>query len=466
MVSKKTVFLPETARIVYECALYLNVNGNSWKALTVAEFANHIYYFGDNVVSEEKLKALFPHMIPLPESVQRYVQYSCREPLPVSEPENLEYIGDISQKRKRLEEMRLEGNNLFKKNCFKESIEVYSSAIDMSKGTNLFDARFLSNRASAYLNLKQYDNALKDAEGYIVQCPECWRGYARKALALDGMNKKRYSKCAAALAFYRDRSVFCEFPPFKKAFLGLEKCISFCSNLSSLSALLPIVSSFGGFSMDDNIIVLEPGEYRLSADDFDRRRITRCVEGNRNVERLWVGDCILVGVEKNVLKVKSGVTLSFLRNFGMWSQCCMAVNISFLFDLGSWHANSNSIVDISNCSFTSNVHRLYSPFISEGTPNVENCCFKNCKGTGLNVVGNARIENAVFSGNENIGLQVCPHCKIQILVLRKKLLVLSKKLLKTSKLLLVRIVSKIFLVRILVKNFCLGKNSCQEFLSW
>ena len=56
------------------------------------------------------------------------------------------------------------------------------------------------------------------------------------------------------------------------------------------------------------------------------------------------------------------------------------------------------------------------------------------------------------------------HCKIQILVLRKKLLVLSKKLLKTSKLLLVRIVSKIFLVRILVKNFCLGKNSCQEFL--
>ena len=50
-------------------------------------------------------------------------------------------------------------------------------------------------------------------------------------------------------------------------------------------------------------------------------------------------------------------------------------------------------------------------------------------------------------------------------------------MLKTSKLLLVRIViSKIFLVRILVfvrilvlvtilvKNFCLGKNSCQEFL--
>ena len=400
VVSKKTVFLPETARIVYECALYLNVNGNSWKALTVAEFANHIYYFGDNVVSEEKLKALFPHMIPLPESVQRYVQYSCREPLPVSEPENLEDIGDISQKRKRLEEMRLEGNNLFKKNCFKESIEVYSSAIDMSKGTNLFDARFLSNRASAYLNLKQYDNALKDAEGYIVQCPECWRGYARKALALDGMNKKRYSKCAAALAFYRDRSVFCEFPPFKKAFLGLEKCISFCNNLSLLLALLPIVSN------DDNIIVLEPGEYRLSADDFDRHKITMTAERNRNIERLRVGNCILVGAENSM--VKSGVTLSFLRNFGLLSQSCMAVNISFVFDMGNWHADRNSIVDISNCSFTSNLEGFHSPFLSGGTLNVENCCFKNCKGTGLNVAGNARIEDSVISGNEYVGLQVSP----------------------------------------------------------
>ena len=399
-VSKKTIFLPETARIVYECALHLNVNGNSREALTVAEFANRVYYFGDNEVSDEKLKALFPHMIPLPESVQRYIQYSCREPLPVSEPENFEDIADIFQKRKRLEEMRLEGNNLFKKNCFKESIEVYSSAIDMSKGTNLFEARFLSNRASAYLKLKQYDNALKDAEDYIVQCPECWRGYARKALALDGMDRKRHSKCAAALAFYRCREVFCQFPPFKKAFLGLEKCISFCNNLSLLLALLPIVSN------DDNIIVLEPGEYRLSADDFDRHKITMTAERNRNIERLRVGNCILVGAENSM--VKSGVTLSFLRNFGLLSQSCMAVNISFVFDMGNWHADRNSIVDISNCSFTSNLEGFHSPFLSGGTLNVGNCCFKNCKGTGLIVAGDARIEDSVFSGNEYNGLEVHP----------------------------------------------------------
>jgi tetratricopeptide (TPR) repeat protein len=91
---------------------------------------------------------------------------------------------------------------------FHEAIEIYSSCINRSKGRDSFDPKLLSNRASAYLRLKQYNNALNDAEEYITYSPECWRDYARRALALHEMNEKGAAQCSAALAFYHNHDIF------------------------------------------------------------------------------------------------------------------------------------------------------------------------------------------------------------------------------------------------------------------
>jgi hypothetical protein len=68
-------------------------------------------------------------------------------------------------------------------------------------GNNAFNPLLLTNRSMVYIKLKQYENALKDANDYITRRPDCWRGYARKALALDGLNEKASAEIAAALAF-------------------------------------------------------------------------------------------------------------------------------------------------------------------------------------------------------------------------------------------------------------------------
>jgi hypothetical protein len=97
-VEEKTVFLPEVARIVYECALHLNVNNYSSQAKIVADFANRILDWGENVISEDGLKALFPHTFPLSQSLRRRIQYSCKAPI---DTKILLFLTPLNQKLKK-----------------------------------------------------------------------------------------------------------------------------------------------------------------------------------------------------------------------------------------------------------------------------------------------------------------------------------------------------------------------------
>ena len=255
-VKEQTVFLPEVARILYECALHLNVNNNNSKAKTTADFANRILEWGDNELSEENLSSLFPHSIPLSECVRRLIQYSCKKPSEASNP----FASEPSESE--IHNMRTRGNMLFKEEKFLEAVQIYTSCINKSKGTNSFDPNLLSNRASAYLRLEEYQNALKDAEEYITNHPQCWKGYAKKALALQGLNFLSEAKCFAALAFYHERRIFNDFSPFKESFPSLKQCIHICNDVRSLVTLpsqlpQPIVSEL------DKIIVLESGKYLI-----------------------------------------------------------------------------------------------------------------------------------------------------------------------------------------------------------
>ena len=399
-VKEKTVFLPEVARIVYECALYLNVNNYTIQAYAVANFAYRILDWNDDEISEERVKSLFPHMFPLSESLRRHIRYCCKAPLDTNNPSTSKVsVNDCL--KSEIEIMRLEGNKLFMESHFPEAIEIYSSCIERTKEKDFLDPKLLSNRASAYLRLKQFNNALNDAEEYMKYSPECWRGYAKKALALQGLNKKWDAQCAAALAFYHDRKVFEHFPPFQTSFPNLKQSIHVCDNLSSLISLLSQVAYGIVSDMPSKIIVLEPGKYCLSAECFDGFRIVK--DQFFKVKRLWMGGFCLVGVGDS--SFEPGVTLSFGSNFGLLlSQNFNAVNLSFIFDLGNWWCECESMVRFFNCSFTSNIDKR--AFVSQGSLSVRKCQFINCRGVALCVAGSAEVEDSMFSGNMSIGLQV------------------------------------------------------------
>ena len=393
-VKEVTIFLPEVARIVYECALHLNVNNSSSQAKTVADFANRIVDCCDNVISEE----LFPHMLPLSESLRRLIQYSCKAPVETHNPITSKTSANDSIKPE-MEKRRLEDKNLFKSGNFEKAAEIYSSGIDLSKGTDSFDSKLLSNRDSAYLRLKQYTNALKDAEEYIKYSPECWKGYAKKALALEGLNKKWDAACTAAMAFYYDRNIFHAFPPFKTSFHDLERSISICENVGFLVGLLSqlpygIVHSH---DMPNKIIVLKPGEYRLCVDDCPDRSSVE--EGK--VKVLWTAGICFVGVGSS--SSERDVTISFAGNLDLLSHNVMAVNISFIFELGHWCTIRESVDKLLNCSFTNNTKN--PAFASQGSVTVMKCQFAACQSAALWIAGKAEVEDSVFSGNFT-GLEV------------------------------------------------------------
>ena len=389
-VKEKTVLLPEVARVVYECALHLNVNNYASQAKAVVDFANRLLDYSGLSISEERLRALFPHGVPLTEPFRRRIQYSCKAPLHSKDVTAGNTCADGSMKSE-IDIMCSEGNKRFKEGNFEEAIQIYSSCIESSKGTSSFDPKFLSNRASAYLRLKQHANALTDAEEYIKYSPECWKGYARKALALQALDEKWDAACAAALAFYCRNEIFCDFKPFRDAFPDLKQCIHVCNDVSLLVALL----SKSVFDGARKIILLEPGEYRFTTDQF---------LGFVNVRnQLRLNDLSLVGVG-DCSRERGGVALSFVGKLGLCSSNFMAVNLSFAFAQGSWENLAQSVLKLFKCSITSNNYE--HALMSEGRTSVKQCKFINCEGTALRICEDSKVEDSVFSGNKLVGLQV------------------------------------------------------------
>jgi tetratricopeptide (TPR) repeat protein len=237
-VDRAKIFQPETGTIVYEYAVHLSANSKHDEAKEVANFANDIFNVSNQQVPAS---SLFPHTIPLPELVRRHIQYSCNAPATSKKDECRDGVElqRPSVTSEQLEEMRMKGNDLFKKGFYNDALKIYCDAIDISKNTAFFDVRFLSNRASVYLKLGQYDEALQDAEEYILQRPKCRRGYARKALAFVQLKDMHGAYVAASLAYYYKRNIFHDFEPFQVIFdSSLEKSLYVCHNTSNFSTAL------------------------------------------------------------------------------------------------------------------------------------------------------------------------------------------------------------------------------------
>lgn len=127
--------------------------------------------------------------------------------------------------------------------------------------------------------------------------------------------------------------MFDKFESFKISFHKLKQYIHVCDNVSSLVYLLSPLPYVIVSDLSHKIIVLKLGRYCLSAECFELVQ----------AKQLCLGNVSLVGVSD--MSPDIHVTLSFIGNFCLLSYNLMAVNISFVFDLGTWYTTRKSVVN-------------------------------------------------------------------------------------------------------------------------
>ena len=374
---QRTVFLPETAQVVYHYAVYLSAFCRHEEAIQTMNFAVKILdWFPEKEnerLSAKPLNSLFPHAFPLPENVRRHIQYCSKAP---DFPNNVDEFVDSSAEVE-IDKLREKANELFRNERFEEAVEVYSSVINCKEKLVSLDPRFFSNRASAYLRLQLYEKALEDAKTYISRCPKCWKGYARKALALKGLNDELGAELAACQSYNLFPDVFGQYLPLN-AFSYLEKYVRFCYSTADLLLALDMLSS-------KTVIFLYPGTYEIT-------------------KHFTFMNSVVVGCEQDTriqIRVKNDSQV-FVH-----SKCILA-NLNFQFDQGNTILQPASHTLIYNCGFSS--RSLRNPSLqASGETKVEKCHFRNSGAGGFLCGGNygvAIVENCTFSDNGLSGLEV------------------------------------------------------------
>jgi hypothetical protein len=311
---------------------------------------------------------------------------------------------------RKIDKFELDGNKASKEGFFEEALDACSSTINLAQDCNKpFDPLLLTKRSMVYIKLEQWENALKDANDYISRRPYCWRGYALKALALDGLNKevsadlndKASAEIAAALAFYHNRGIFTDFPIFVESFPDLQSRIFICNSVDELLDAMFSQEVETGLL---KILVLGSEEYILN--------------NSETVDKPW-NNCILVGTrKKSSVSLKSNYDISLLK--------CMLTNLSFSFNECQLHCLPNSFVKIFNCNFTS--YDDFQTIITNGVFNAEqssftrsplacmeqsravvhDCSFCNNAADGFRVEagGTLKVDNSRIYNNGNSGLCV------------------------------------------------------------
>ena len=317
LVSLDSAQFPETSKILYECAVHLSVNHKQEEAKRILNFAYRMldwlsaakYKTVKKILSND---SVFLLSIPLPKTIQIVIKKWCIPP--ITSLRSLTGISDpgstVPELEKTIKKLRLDGNKRSKEGRHKEALVAYSSAIKLAEDCNksLFDPLLLTDRAAAYIKTKQYEYALKDANDYIIRRAECWKGYATKALALDGLNEKVSGEIATALAFYRNRAIFADFSPFKESFVTLQKRIFVCDSVDELQEAI--------FSQD-----IKKGELKIFVLGSEEYILNLSV-----LEKPW-NNCVLVGTRKDR-------SVSLKSDHGIILLKCMLTNVSFYFKKG------------------------------------------------------------------------------------------------------------------------------------
>ena len=96
------------------------------------------------------------------------------------DPDNKECMAEIRKMRK-LENMKLEGNDFFKKRKWAEAITKYSDCLTIDPQNYLFNAKLLCNRAACLTYLRKYQEAINDCTQAIQYQKDYVKAYMRRA---------------------------------------------------------------------------------------------------------------------------------------------------------------------------------------------------------------------------------------------------------------------------------------------
>jgi len=85
----------------------------------------------------------------------------------------------------KAQEFKDKGNKAFGEKKYKDAIAHYTQAVKFDDS----DAAFYSNRSAAYMGVNDFTNALSDSDHTIRLKPNWVKGYYRRGIALQAMNK-------------------------------------------------------------------------------------------------------------------------------------------------------------------------------------------------------------------------------------------------------------------------------------
>ena len=387
---KTTVLTREASRIVYENAVQLSVHGHHEEAKETERFAfqilNSCKSDTEVALTLDELKKLFPHTLPIPQLLQKVISYS-------SCPSNPDHNQAVEENDDdfiaQLDRFRLRGNSLFKEGRFEEAVETYTEALETDNKAKNLDPRLLNNRATAYLKLGNYSKSLSDSEEYVKLKPNCWKGYTRKALALNGLEKKGSALCLAAMAYYHEARSCRRYEPFHTTFKHLDGKWEVVDSSEALRRCIIQNKSPQGRK---KVLLLTNEEYEIEGGPVVQiNEVTHII---KNLD----GSNDIVDTTLTAFCDASDVTIncSGLR----FSRECFLQNISFITQRTIFVA-PDGLVEFTNCRFKS-TETHNSAVVVYGTAKLINCTITDSPGGGITVEGfnsSALLEKCEVMGN-------------------------------------------------------------------
>jgi tetratricopeptide (TPR) repeat protein len=161
------------------------------------------------------------------------------------------YLG-LSGENTRANTLKGLGNEAFSKGSFQDAIIHYTAAIALDPNNKLL----FSNRSVAYWRMKQFEDALADAE-HCIKLDIAWgKGYTRRACALDGMGQEQAAVASLAMGLHLDKSLEHDKPILEKFKLPVE--ITVVQSSAQLEKALQV-------SPEGTTIIVEKGTYEISS---------------------------------------------------------------------------------------------------------------------------------------------------------------------------------------------------------
>ena len=383
-----SVWFPETAKILYECAVHLSGNHRQEEAKRTLNFAYRVLDWIPLAVYEilsKNVKTIFPLEIPLPKTFQFAIQQRCI-------PSFLSF------------------ESLADKNCSEGGSLGTAASGGRASGTgahasesdfltckaNVVDHKatgFAPEAAAVAPEAGEFPPEASDLTPKVnIVAPKAGELLPEAGdiafLERVGLNKEISSEIAAGVALYLNKAFPSQYSQTTESLLDLQKYIFICDDevglrkaIFSYEAQSPITIKF---------LVLRSKKYILNSE---------------TVAQPW-NNCVLIGA-------RNDRSVSLESNYNICLLKCMLTNLSFCLNKRQVRCLPDSLVKVFKCKLTSYncplpIVAIRGDFSADQShfQGIVDRDFTSIKGGGLSIVGgNADVDSCSFCTN-GIGIEV------------------------------------------------------------